>query len=496
MTSRFFNCSTAFFVLLVTLLSACATKEKTIAIQRSGNRKVGLMIQKIDVGGVRSENPEFRLYFNDLLSKTITEIYGSDIQLMNIADGNLLESPDSLFLLASNEIDDLFLAEIKLPQDFTVPVDNAEVEGQTSKADQAVLNQTKRIEITSRILNGANLRPVTILNTSTAWGLKSEMEKDFREKFKENALQVFSNPNIYPKSDPAHFANLLFQFSERRERENLAILTCENAAEVLSSYVQARDLYQKAKDRGPSAEIGQTGIAQDLNSRLEESSRRASVLKTCEDDKTRGFSIDSTFLNIDPANQSLIKQAMQNSKLDELLKQYTDKPVKLSFTSIENGEMDLQVFLRFDRNRFLGWTKKKGTPSDFLNFNILSLDPYYPILQTLIYLRQALPKQSPQSLNLPFQKMNMSLVLETLLNGELFISANGRISKEASQIELFYPNSVLIKIPSYESSTVITRSEDVFQDKGWIALSSCKTVQGTVTQDGLVMQFFGLPCKI
>ena len=316
MKSRFNICSTAFFLSLITLLSACATKEKSVSIQRSGNRKGGLMIQKIEVGTQLSQNPEFRLYFNDLLTRTIKNVYGSDIQLMNIADGNLLESPDSLFLLAANEIDDLFLAEIKVPEDFTVPVDMPAAEGQTSKDEQAVLNQTKRIEVTSRVLNGANLRTVTILKTSTAWGTRAEMEKDFQQKFKENALEVFSNPNVYPKSDPAHFANLLYQFSEKRERENLAVLACENATEVLSGYVQARDLYQKAKDRGPSDQVGQTAIAQDINSRLEDSTRKANILKTCEEDKARGFAIDASFLNIDPANQSLIKQAMTKAKTE------------------------------------------------------------------------------------------------------------------------------------------------------------------------------------
>jgi len=496
MKSRFNICITAFILFIVTLLSACATQEKKVNIQRSGNRKAGLMIQKIEVGGKTSEDPEFRLYFNDLLSRTIKNVYGSDTQLMNIADGNLLESPDSLFLLAANEIDDLFLAEIKLPEDFTIPQDLPEGATATSKDEQAVLNQTKRLEVTARVLNGANLRTVTILQTSTAWGSRSEMENDFQQKFKENALQVFPNPNVYPKSDPAHFANLLFQFSEKRERENLAILTCENAAEVLSGYVQARDLYKKAKDKGPNEQIGQTANAQNLNERLDESTRKANILKTCEEDKARGFAIDSTFLNVDPANQSLIKQAMQKAKVEELLKQYTDKPVNFSFAAEANGDLTLQVFLRFDRSRFLAWTKKKGTPAAYQNYNILSLEPYYPILQTLVYLRQALPKEAPQSLNIPFQKMSMTLVLQTLLNGEVYVGANGRMSKEGGQIELFFPNSVLIKIPSYESSTVITRSEDIFQEKAWIAMSSCKTIDGTVTQDGLVMQFFGLPCQI
>jgi hypothetical protein len=113
-----------------------------------------------------------------------------------------------------------------------------------------------------------------------------------------------------------------------------------------------------------------------------------------------------------------------------------------------------------------------------------------------VFFRTALPKESPQSLAIPFSKLSMTLVLDTLLNGQVLMGANGRINPSSRQIEIFYPNSVIVKIPSYEAVTVITRSEEIFQEKAWIALSSCKTIDGTITQDGLVLQFFGLPCQI
>jgi hypothetical protein len=478
------------------IFEGCSTKEPVLNIQRAANRKAGLMIEKILVGPNSSESPELRMYFNDLVTRTIQEVYGSPVQLLNLASGNLIESPDSLFLLAANEIDDLFLVSIELPASFEMgSLDPSPSDGR-SQEERAVLAQTNQVVTKAQVLNGANLKTITVLQSATAQAERASFERAFISNFRKNALQVFPNPNVYPTSNPLHFAELLFQFSERQERESLANLNCDNASEVLGAYAQARDLFQKAKAKSSDDPIGQQARIHEINVKLEESTRKAQTLEKCQADALRQFELQFEFQGIDATNQALIRTAASTAKVEELFRQYTDKPVVLRFAAEMNGEISLQAFLRYDRTRFMNWTKNKATPTSVQNYNILSLEPYFPILQTLVFFRTALPKESPQSLAIPFSKLSMTLVLDTLLNGQVLMGANGRINPSSRQIEIFYPNSVIVKIPSYEAVTVITRSEEIFQEKAWIALSSCKTIDGTITQDGLVLQFFGLPCQI
>lgn len=488
------------FVLAVTTvaltLGACATKESKPNIQRAGNRKAGLMIQKITLGGASVENPDFRMYFNDLIVRSIKEVYGSDVQLLNLTPGNLIESPDSLFLLAANEIDDLFLSEVNLPNGFVIPPElDLSTEGR-SEEEKKILMQANRVEISSRVINGSNLRTVTILKASAPLTDRKEFEASYVASFKENAMQVFPNPNLYPESNPGHFANLLYQFSQKRERENLNNLTCDNAGEILNGYAQARDLYEKAKAKGIDASVGQQEEAMELNNRLDDSIKKAKILKACQEDNLRGFQLDYEFQKIDVSNQNLIKQALKKARLEELLAQYSNKPVLLSFTVAENGELSLELSLRYDRSRYLAWNKKLNTPPRVGNYHIVSLEPYHSLMKTMIFLRTALPPESPQGLATPFSRMNMTLILSTLLNGQMSVGVNGRTGRTPGDIELFFPNSLRVEIPSYEALNVLTRSEELFQEKGWISLSSCKTVDGTMTEDGLVMQFLGLPCVL
>src|SRR5690606_5615413 len=136
----------------------------------------------------------------------------------------------------------------------------------------------------------------------------------------------------------------------------------------------------------------------------------------CEEDKNLKYELQVDYGKINPENHRYIFEAIQRAKLEELLKKYTNKPVKMHFQLESNGSLALNLSIRFDRERYMGWTKNR-IPATMHGYHILSLDPYYAIMQTLVFLRYALPAEAPKPLRQSFLGMETSLTLDTILSG-------------------------------------------------------------------------------
>jgi len=121
--------------------------------------------------------------------------------------------------------------------------------------------------------------------------------------------------------------------------------------------------------------------------------------------------------------------------------------------------------------------------------------PYYALMQKLVLFKYALPDNAPFSLRSSFEGMRMMLSLRTLINGEVSFAVDGKYLKDQKKLNMAYPNSLAISIPSFETKTIANRDPGIFQERGWISLGNCKTIEGIKTEDGLLYDFFGFPCQ-
>lgn len=471
------------------ILNACGPKQAEQNVQLAGNRNMAVVLRSIN-----SQDPQVRAYFESLLSKSLKETYSPHLKHLDIPEGSLLESPDNLYRIASQEIDDLFFVEIKLPISDSIPPAKPE-----DKMEEESLYQgfpTQPVEINGSIVNGANLRTVSLFRASTPWNFKESFEQDFVNQFKKASMSIFANPNIYPKSDPKHFANLLYVYSEKREAESPEALSCSNAQDILSYFDKAHELYEKARSRAlQTAMVGTQEEIHELNTRLEHSRKKSEILKKCLEDQNKTFEFLVDYGNIDQSYIPFIQKAFEVSKIEELLKKYTNKPVRLVFQLNAAGNIDSTLFLRYDPQRYIAWTNQR-VPRTAGDYHIVSLDPYYALMQTMVYMKYALPPESPRPLIASFRNMEINLVLDTLMNGQMSFRVAGSYNADDKRIQLAYPKSIYLVAPGFQPKTIFTRSEEIFQEKGWLAFSSCKTLDGTWTEDGLVMRFLGLECKV
>jgi hypothetical protein len=116
-------------------------------------------------------------------------------------------------------------------------------------------------------------------------------------------------------------------------------------------------------------------------------------------------------------------------------------------------------------------------------------------MQKLVVFRSSLPSNAPSVLQSSFAKMRLTLALTTLMNGQALLGVDGKYDPKTKSIAMAYPNSAVLQIPGFDSKTISGRDQEIFQEKTWMALGNCKTVDGSTTEDGLLINFFGLPCS-
>lgn len=449
---------------LFSFLQSCGKGEIKPQVNLSANRTMGYAVRFVNPPPA---SDRVTMYQN-AVETSLQSAYGAKLVRLDFSNGSLVEDPENLYQIGINQIDDLFSFNIE------------------DKADAP--------EITASVLNGSNLKTVTILKFSVPREGQEAFADRFIQTFKRVSLQNFPNPNIYPKNDPAHFANLLFIYSQQKEKAQTEALTCENAPKVLDYYAKAQKLYEIANQRGSSRVVGQQAEVHQLTTRLQEASDKAQVLQSCLDDAKKGFELEFDFGKIDVASHETIKRAVKNAGLEETLKQYTTKPVSLKFSLEENGSLNFLLKMRYDQSRYLAWTKNR-IPHRVRNYSILSLDPYFALLQKMVVMRASLPAEASPALRASFASMKMTLAMTTILNGEVFLGSEGKYDAKTKSIVMAYPNSVILSSPGFENKLISGRDREIFQEKTWMALGNCKTLDGTLTEDGLLIRFFGLPCN-
>ncbi len=444
------------------LLQNCATHEVQQQQNNAANRTVGIAIRQ------ESITPEMLSRYLPIVDEAIRKTYGSKTKVIHFDKGSVVEDPQNLYQIGKEEIDDLFVFLI----------------AETAEESNSTVT----------IYNGSNLKVVTILKVAVPLQGEQPFTERYTTTFEKAALNGFSNPNLYPKSEPKHFANLLYVYSQQMEKNLKTPLTCETASEVLKFYGPARELYDSAQKRGTIKVVGAQGEAHLISTRSQESADKEEILKKCQEDASKTFELTWDFDTIDPMSHPMIRAAAQVADLEALLKQYTNKPSELRFKLEPNGELNLLVTMRFDPQRYAAWTKTR-IPQRARNFNVLSLDPYFALLQRLVVFRASLPADAPPALRNSFAQMKMNLSLSTILNGQVILGVDGKFDPKNKSISMAYPNSVILSAPGFESKTIAGKDRDIFQEKVWMALGNCKTIDGTVTEDGLLIQFFGLPCN-
>lgn len=477
------------FILSIFTLTSCLKKDPPQAVQRSANRSMAVVIKHISD---RSEAA--KSYYQKLLTQAVEQAYFGKIVKIDLDTNEPIQSAQNIYAIASAKVDDLFIFEVNLPplpwQPQIMPQSIQEARSQ--KENFAGLS----VDVTGSIINGANLKTVGIIRANIPWNFNPEFELAFKEIVKNTALNSLQNPNIYPQSDPLYFGKILFDYSQKNERDSEVALNCETAQEVLATYRQAYKLFLRAKDKiNQSVVVGQQGILHDLNTKIEISKDKSEILDKCARDKDLSFSLEIQLENIAPEMRPFIENAVARAKLKEVLSRYTDKPVLLSFRATELGTIDLNVFLRYHPQRYLNWIDGK-IPQTYLNYHVVSFDYYYPLMQYLILIKSTLPRSSPQALKNSFRNLEINLNLETLLNGDLRLPVVGFYVASEKRVDLSYPKSVFLSTPGYEPKSILAASDDIFREKGWMSVSSCKTIDGVSTEDGLLMKFLGLDCKI
>jgi hypothetical protein len=454
---------------------------------------MGFTLSEILVGDQQTEDAEIRNYFKTLIKDSLNQTYQSQLQELALDTGTL-ETPDNYFEIASREIDDLFIFKVQLPAGFQIPRPMTPEELKEIERGQGPI-QAGQAKVEGVVYNGEKLRPVARINWQVPIRDQNQFQNEFLSMSQTALLTELRNPNIYPSSDPLHFANLLLQFAQTNERAAEGRLTCDNAESVLETYAMASKLYTTAEKKVDFDAVGSQSELHELRSKMNEARDKANILQLCREDETKSFEFFVEFSGFDPSSESLIRQAIERAQIEEVSRAYSDKPVVLKLSLEDDGTITLSFNLRFDADRYKRMTDGKVL-SIYRGYHALSFEAYYPLMQRLILMRVALPQGTPRSLGVAFAGTNMSLNLTTLLGGYVSIRVDGRYIQDQKTIDLFYPNSVYFDIPGYEGRTLMTRSDAVFQDKGWIALGSCRTVDGSLTEDGLLNQFFEIPCQL
>lgn len=469
---------------MIVLLGSCSQhQEVETRINLASNRTMGVGIKSLKLNGapVSSDYSKFIL---SLIEKSLNETYGSKVVTIPLVPGPL-EAVDNIFEIGKAQIDDFFMIEGQITGGF-------DTTGTTPSLESAE-NTDDAIDLDLTIYNGANLKTVSTFKIRIPTKPRDQLETKFKETFRDTSLRAFNNPNIYPKNDPQYFANLVFVFAEQREKGMEGAITCENAVDRLKYYHWAKELYDIAIARGLNRAFGTQSEAHQMTTRQEDAEAKAKTLHECEEDAKRTFAINYEFGSISSEHQKVIRDLFDSSQLDALLKQYTNKPVTLRF-QVEDGKLNLFMELRYDQKKYRAWTYQR-IPNRVGAFQVLSLDPYYALMQKLVILRSSLPADAPASLKSTFEAMKMSLVLKTLLGGEVTFAAEGKFLKDQKTVSLGYPNQLVINTPGLGSKLINNKDPNIFQERGWIALGNCKTIEGTKTEDGLVYDFFGLPCQ-
>lgn len=495
-----------FSIFCVSILASCGSKKQEVLVQLASNRTMGVSFQEFTTTSGAPVSLENQQYIKEQVKAAIQSTYQPNLKVVELTSGDLLETPENFYTIASEQIDDLFRLKIVVAEDFQVPLGDfpQPLEGepqmdyeQIEQARENAILNGRVVRVTGTIRNGKELKLVGNLDFSTAADSLTmrTFEERFEKNFRQNLMEVFKNPNLFPTSDPKFFADRLFEFSQMSEKNATEALNCDNSKEILQNYMKAKELYELAKLKGVEQSLGTQQEVHSLNSRIEESQKKADILILCEEDKGKNFEIIFDYGQLNPEYESFIQQAFERAKLGSLLPKYTRKPVEFRFSLQEDNEIALIVKMRFDQELYRAWTAKR-IPPVYNGYHVISLDPYYALMQTLVYMRSALPNNSPKPLRIGFSNMTISLQLHTLLNGAVTVGVDGRYLTEENRVSIGFPKSLILSNPSFEKLSVGTRSDEIFQEKGWMALSSCKTLDGNVTEDGLVLQFFGIPCKL
>ncbi len=475
------------FIITLFILS-CATKEQPRVVSLSANRRMAVSVKIISASS--QSNEELKSYFSKISQTAIEKAYGSKVKVLPLQFTSPLETPENLYEIGRSESDDIFLVEAKVPFGFQIPQNESSSYSQSS----VTLNNSDSVTISTTILNGANLRTVTVFNFSTPAQPNHGFQTLFEGAFAKSALASFPNPNIYPKSAAKHYADLLYVFSEDHEKNFQEPLTCENASQRYMYYKWAKELYELAATKGLSNVIGQQSEAHLMTTRMDESSQKVKILDDCTADAEKSFAINIDYGSITSENQTYLQQAFEATNFATTLKQYTDKPVNFRFQIEPTGLLSLFLTLRFDQKRFQAWTVNR-IPQKMRNFQILSLDPYYALMQKMVIFRSSLPDSAPYGLKSALSTMKMMLELKTLLNGSASFPVDGKYLAANKTVRMAYPSKIFFSQPGSESKVISNRDEIIFQERGWIALGNCKTLDGTRTEDGLLYEFFGFPCR-
>lgn len=451
------------FALILGLIS-CGKKAPPPQANLSGNRVQGIVLRLSE----QIPSSDRRILYESLINSSLAGAYGAKLVTLSFAPQSLLEDPENIYQVGKNLIDDLFLFSVQETQD------------------------TSETSVT--IYNGSNLKIVTILKFSVPREGKDPFEKRWNDTFRRVALEKYPNPNIYPRATPSHFANLLYVYSQQEEKNLKDPITCLNALQIFQFYPKAKELFELAKEKEPVKIVGSQQVTQSLDARLTECDEKSKALQRCLDDNQKTFAIQWEFSKIDPVSHSAILQAAATSDLEGMFKQYTNKPVTLRVEADENAELNFIATMRFDPVRYTAWTKNR-VPARARNYQILSLDPYFALMQKFVVFRSSLPTDAPAALKLPFSKMKLNFILDTIFNGQVLMGVEGKYDPKTKSITMAYPNSVYLRSPGFEQKLIEGRDKEIYQEKTWIALGNCKTIDGTTTEDGLLIQFFGLPCN-
>ena len=453
------------------VLTACG---KQVEIKqespRSSNRIMGVYL-----GSDETLKPQLSLYF-EMFQKALQDTYFPQLKKLTFPGGPYPDEAENMFEIAKNQIDDLFVFSIS--------------------------QQNQVIRVTGSILSGgSNLRVINRINLEfpleASPDRPSEEGVSFQDRFvqqiRQSILAAYPNPNVYPAFNAFQFANALYAKAQADEASAGGSITCENAPRTLGLYAKVKEIYELGQKRSLVRAYGSQSEQHEINTRLQDAEEKTRVANLCALESQKSFSLAWKFKSIDESNRPSILKAAQTAGLEEILRKYTDKPVEIQLSGDPSGEINLNLALRFDSQRYMQWISNR-VPDRYRNFGVLSLDPYYALMQKLVYFKNSLPADSSPALKQGFSLMKMNIVLNTILNGEVIFGVGGTYNAQEGKISLAYPASLYVQSPGYEKKLVGNKDQELFQEKTWIALGSCRSLDGTITEDGLVYKFFGIKC--